>query len=206
MILIGVAGGTGSGKTTVVRKIAEALPLSNISVVSQDAYYKDNSHISEEERKQINFDHPDSIEWPLLVEHLKNLINGESIQKPIYSFITSTRSEETELIEPKQVVIVEGILVLTQKEIRDICNIKLFVDAPSDERLIRVISRDISERSRSVDEVLDRYMKTVKPMHEQFIEPSKRFADIIIPQGGQNKVAIDIVASSILNKLSLKIG
>lgn len=202
MILIGVAGGTGSGKTTVVRKIAEALPLSNISVVSQDAYYKDNSHISEAERKLINFDHPDSIEWPLLVEHLKALKAGESIQKPIYSFITSTRSEETELIESKQVVIVEGILVLTQKEIRSLCNIKLFVDASPDERLIRVISRDISERSRSVEEVLDRYMKTVKPMHEQFIEPSKRYADIIIPQGGQNKVAIDIVASSILNKLS----
>jgi len=201
MILIGVAGGTGSGKTTVVRKIAEALPLANISVVSQDAYYKDNAHISEEERKEVNFDHPNSIEWSLLVAHLKDLINGKSVQKPIYSFITSTRSTKTELIEPKRVVIVEGILVLTQKEIRELCNIKVFVDAPSDERLIRVISRDMNERSRTVGEVLDRYMKTVKPMHEQFIEPSKRFADIIIPQGGENKVAIDIVASSILNKL-----
>jgi len=204
MMLIGIAGGTGSGKTTVVNKIAAAVPEGAISRVSQDAYYKDNSALSPEERKQINFDHPNSIDWELLFNHLQQLLNGESIEMPVYSFLTSTRAEETISITSKSVIIVEGILILTQKALRDICTMKVFVDASPDERLIRVIQRDIRERGRDIHEVLERYLKTVKPMHEQFIEPSKRYADVIVPQGGSNKVAIDLLASSVLEKLTVK--
>jgi len=202
MMLIGIAGGTGSGKTTVVNKIAEAVPTNSITRVSQDAYYKDNSSLSPEERKHINFDHPNSIDWPLLNSHLNLLLEGKSIEMPEYSFLTSTRKESTVNLSSKPVIIVEGILILTHQEIRDLCTMRVFVDAPSDERLIRVIERDLRERGRDVNEVLNRYLKTVKPMHEQFIEPSKRFADIIVPQGGSNKVAIDLLASSILEKLA----
>ncbi len=199
MLVIGVAGGTGSGKTTVVRKMSSNIEC---AVVSQDSYYKDNGHIPEEERKQINFDHPDSIEWELLLQQIKSLKEGHSIDCPVYSFITCTRESETVLIEPKKIIFIEGILVLTQKAVRDICDIKVFVDAPSDERLIRVINRDIDERGRDINEVLDRYLRTVKPMHEQFIEPSKRFADIIVPQGGSNAVAIDVLTRSIQNTIA----
>ncbi len=201
MMLIGIAGGTGSGKTTVVNKIANAVPKGSIARVSQDAYYKDNKDLPPEERKQINFDHPNSIDWDLLIEHLKLLLNGQSIDMPVYSFLTSTRAKETITVVSKPVIIVEGILILVYKAIRDLCTMKIFVDAPSDERLIRVIERDLRERGRDVNEVLARYLKTVKPMHEQFIEPSKRHADIIVPQGGSNKVAINLLASMVLEKL-----
>ncbi len=203
MLIIGICGGTGSGKTTVVNKILDILPVDHVAILSQDSYYKDNSDISIEERKHINFDHPDSIEFDLLYNHINELKKGHSIEKPIYSYITCTRSSETIHIDSKDVILVEGILLFTDKRIRDICNVKVFVDAPADERLLRVIKRDIIERGRNVEQTLDRYINTVKPMHEQFIEPTKRFADIIVPLGGENMVAINILASTIRQKLGL---
>ncbi|MBN2683454.1 MAG: uridine kinase [Bacteroidales bacterium] len=202
MLIIGIAGGTGSGKTTVVKKIIEKLPVKSVAVLSQDAYYKDNGHLSMEERQKINFDHPDSLEFGLLEKHIMQIRKGEVIQQPIYSYLTCTRAKETIPVEPKKVVIVEGILILTQSFIRNLFDIKVFVHADADDRLNRVIRRDIVERGRSVDIVLDRYELTVKPMHEQFIEPSKRYADIIVPQGGKNKVAIEILTRYIEQKLN----
>ena len=206
MLIVGVAGGTGSGKTTVVKKIIERLSRSEVTVIPQDSYYKDNSHLPLEERQEINFDHPESVEWDLLVKHLKQLMNGETIEQPIYSYLTCTRSDETIKLPPKHVVIVEGILCLTNKMLRDLMTIKVFVDADADDRLSRVISRDIIERGRSVNKVLERYDITVKPMHLQFIEPSKRYADIIVPMGGNNEVAIDILVSTIERYLDKKIN
>jgi uridine kinase len=197
MLIVGIAGGTGSGKTTVVRKIIDRLPPDEVAVLPQDAYYKDNGHLPLEERQEINFDHPSSIEFPLLVRHLRMLKAGSLIQRPVYSYLTCTRASETVPIEPKHVILVEGILILTDEELRNEIDIKVFVDADADDRLSRVIQRDIRERGRSVDKVLERYDKTVKPMHLQFIEPTKRYADIIVPQGGNNEVAINILTSII---------
>jgi uridine kinase len=197
MLIIGIAGGSGSGKTTVVKKIIRALPGSSVSVISQDSYYKDNGHLNAEERKRINFDHPDSIEWELLIHHLDQLNKGETIPMPIYTYITCARSTESIPVKPTKVVIVEGILVLTNAELRDRMDIKIYVDADGDDRLMRIIQRDIEERGRTFTEVLKHYESFVKPMHLQFIDPTKRFADIIIPMGGANQVAIDIVASRI---------
>ena len=208
MLIVGIAGGTGSGKTTVVEKIIEKLPEGEVVIMPQDSYYKDNSHLPIEQRQEINFDHPGSIEFSLLINHLKKLKNGEIIKMPIYSYLTCIRADETIKLQPKHVVIVEGIMILTDKKLREMIDIKVFVDADADDRLARVIKRDIIERGRSVDKVLERYEKTVKPMHLQFIEPSKRFADIIVPQGGNNKVAINILTSIIernLSKLSDKL-
>lgn len=201
MLIIGICGGTGSGKTTVVNKILEILPANHVAILSQDSYYKDNSNISIEERKHINFDHPDSIEFDLLYKHINELKKGNSIEKPIYSYITCTRSAETIHIESKDVILIEGILLFTDKRIRDICNVKVFVDAPADERLLRVIKRDIIERGRNVEQTLNRYIDTVKPMHEQFIEPTKAFADIIIPNDKYNTVAIDVVRAVINQRI-----
>ena len=203
MLIIGICGGTGSGKTTVVNKILDILPEDHVAILSQDSYYKDNSTISIEERKSINFDHPDSIEFDLLYDHINELKNGNNIEKPIYSYITCTRSSETIHIQSKDVIIIEGILLFSDERIRNICNVKVFVDAPADERLLRVIKRDIIERGREIDQTLARYIGTVKPMHEQFIEPTKRFADIIVPLGGENTVAINILASTIRQKLGI---
>lgn len=202
MLIIGIAGGTGSGKTTVVRKIIENFPKNEVAVLSQDSYYKDNSHLPLEERQEINFDHPNSIEFDLLVEHLKQLKKGNPIEEPIYSYITCTRSKDTNKIEPKKVVIVEGILVFTHKALREMFDIKVFVFADADDRLIRVINRDTIERGRDVRTVIERYHKSVKPMHRQFIEPSKSYADLIIPEGGQNRVAIEIVTSMLEKTLA----
>ncbi len=202
MLIVGIAGGTGSGKTTVVEKIIEKLPEGEVVIMPQDSYYKDNSHLPIEQRQEINFDHPGSIEFSLLINHLKKLKNGEIIKMPIYSYLTCIRADETIKLQPKHVVIVEGIMILTDKKLREMIDIKVFVDADADDRLARVIKRDIIERGRSVDKVLERYEKTVKPMHLQFIEPSKRFADIIVPQGGDNKVAINILTSIIERNLS----
>ena len=196
-MIIGIAGGTGSGKTTVVRKIVESIPESEVSILSQDSYYKDNSHLPIEERMEINFDHPNSLEFDLLVEHIKDLKEEIPVQQPIYSYVTCTRSDEYIEVKPKKVIIVEGILVLTHPELRDLFDIKVFVHADADERLIRVLNRDLEERGRSVKKTLERYNKSVKPMHVQFIEPSKSFADLIVPQGGKNKVAIDILTKII---------
>ncbi|MBU1369866.1 MAG: uridine kinase [Bacteroidetes bacterium] len=197
MLIIGIAGGSGSGKTTVVKKIIRALPNSAVSVISQDAYYKDNGHLSADERKKINFDHPSSIEFELLIKHIDWLLSGKEIPMPIYSYVSCARSNETIPVKPTKVVIVEGILVLTNAELRRRMDIKIYVDTDGDDRLMRIIQRDIEERGRSFLEVLKHYEHFVKPMHLQFIDPTKRFADIIIPQGGANQVAIDIVASRI---------
>jgi uridine kinase len=201
MLIIGIAGGTGSGKTTVVKKLIRLLPENQVVILPQDSYYRDSSDKPLEERLEMNFDHPDSIEWELLVDHLKELKSGKSIEQPIYSYLTCTRAKETIPIDPCKVVIVEGILILSSPELRDMLNLKVFVDADADDRLIRVINRDIVERGRSVNKVMERYEHTVKPMHLQFIEPTKRFADIIVPQGGNNEIAIDILRKFILDFL-----
>jgi uridine kinase len=206
MLIIGICGGTGSGKTTVVNKILDILPENQVAILSQDSYYKDNSSLSIEERKSVNFDHPDAIEFDLLLNHINELKKGHTIQKPIYSYITCTRSTETIPVESKDVILIEGILLFTDERIRNICNIKVFVDAPADERLMRVIKRDTVERGRDIEQTLKRYLDTVKPMHEQFIEPTKRFADIIVPLGGENTVAINILANTIRQKLGLTLN
>ncbi|MGZ2370223.1 uridine kinase [Ancylomarina sp. YFZ004] len=205
MLIIGIAGGTGSGKTTVVRKIIERLPKGEVAVLPQDSYYRDSSHLPLEKRQEINFDHPNSIEFELLQEHLKQLKAGLVIDQPIYSYLTCTRSEETIPVQPTEVVIIEGILALTQPELRDLMDIKVFVDCDADDRLNRVIKRDIVERGRSVDKVLARYEDVLKPMHLQFIEPTKRYADIIVPQGGNNHVAIDILTQFIQKNLKVSV-
>jgi uridine kinase len=203
MLVVGIAGGTGSGKTTVVRKIIEKLPKNSVAVLSQDAYYKDQSHLPLEERQKINFDHPNAIEFDLLIDHIKKLKQGIPVEEPIYSYVTCTRSDKTIHIEPRDVIIVEGILVLAVPELRKLFDIKVYVDADADDRLIRVLKRDIAERGRDVETVLKRYQETVKPMHEQFIEPSKKYADLIVPEGGNNTVAIDILVTIIEKNLGI---
>ena len=201
MLIIGIAGGTGSGKTTVVRKITERLPKDSVVIIPQDSYYKDNSHIPLEERQKINFDHPDALEFDLLIKHINEIKLKQTIQQPIYSYLTCTRSEETITVAPKPVIIVEGILIFTNKLLRNLFDLRVFVDADADDRLMRVIQRDIIERGRSVNQVIERYDNTIKPMHLQFIEPTKRYADIIVPQGGNNHKAIDLLAKFIERKL-----
>jgi uridine kinase len=197
MLIVGIAGGTGCGKTTVVRKVMEAFPNNEVLMIPQDSYYRDNSTIPPEERQKINFDHPDSIEFSLLIEHLKQLRKGKAVEMPVYSYLTCLRSKETITIKPASVVLVEGILILTDKGLRNMFDIKVFVDADADDRLGRVIQRDIVERGRTLSNVLERYHDTVKPSHLQFIEPSKRYADIIIPGGGENQVGIEVLISII---------
>ncbi len=205
MIVIGIAGGTGSGKTTVVREISKMLGDREVVVVPQDSYYKDNSHLPLEERLELNFDHPESIDFELLIEHINNLKQGREVDQPVYSYLTCSRSQtETVKVKPSQVIIVEGILIFTCAELRQTMDIKVFVDADADDRLGRVIARDNIERGRTIEKVLERYDKTVKPMHLQFIEPSKRYADIIIPQGGHNSVAIGILLATIEKSLQQK--
>lgn len=201
MIIIGIAGGTGSGKSTVAKEILSQLPDGDIAFLPQDSYYKDSSHLPMDKRIEINFDHPDSIEFDLLISHIKELKKGNSVQQPIYSYITCSRAEETVLIKPAKIIVVEGILIFTDIELRKLMDLKVFVDADADDRLIRVINRDIVERGRSVNSVIERYQKVLKPMHLQFIEPTKRYADLIIPEGGRNKVAISILQHYIDNKL-----
>ena len=201
MLIIGIAGGTGSGKTTVVNKIINSLPAGEVAVLPQDSYYKDSSHVPVEERSKINFDEPAAIEWALLVDHLKKLKEGRSIEMPTYSYLTCTRQEETVTVNPREVVIVEGILVLTDPVLREMMDVKVFVDADADDRLIRVIARDCVERGRTPMMVLNRYQEVLKPMHEMYIEPSKRFADLIVPQGGSNVVAIQLLTDYIESRL-----
>ena len=202
MLIIGIAGGSGSGKTTVVNRIIELLPEDSVSVIAQDSYYWDNGHLSPAEKKKINFDHPDSIEWGLLTRHLDQLKDGHVIETPTYSYVECARLKETIRVEPREVTIVEGILIFTNADLRARFDVKTFVDADDDDRLSRIMKRDIVKRGRDVQEVLRHYYTYVKPMHLQFIEPSKRYADIIVPQGGENHVAIDILASKVKTRLA----
>lgn len=202
MLIIGISGGTGSGKTTIVNHILSQLPPNEVVIISQDNYYHDSSHLPLEERFKINFDHPDSIDFKLLTKHINALKKGKSIEQPSYSFISHSRTGEVTITNPKKIIIVEGILVLTNPELRNLFDIKLFVHADADERLIRRIRRDIRERGRDLDEVLNRYQSTLKPMHEKFIEPCKNFADLIIPNDKKvNEIATEIIKSFIINKL-----
>lgn len=193
MIIIGIAGGTGSGKTTVVKRIVESLPPNEVVVLPLDSYYKDSSHVPVEERQNINFDHPNAFDWELLSRHIALLRKGEAIEQPVYSFLTCTRQPETIHIEPRKVIIIEGILALSDKKLMKLMDLRIFVDADPDERLIRVIQRDVIERGRTVEAVMERYMRVLKPMHLEFIEPAKRFADLIVPQGGHNRKAIELL-------------
>jgi len=201
MLIIGIAGGTGCGKTTVVNQILNELPEGEVGVISQDSYYQDTTHLSYEERVKINFDHPRSIDFDLLATHLKKLKNNKAVNQPVYSFVQHNRTGDTILTNPRKVMIVEGILILTNPKLRDMFDIKIFVHADSDERLIRRLKRDTAERGRDLNEVLSRYQNTLKPMHEQFIEPMKEYADIIIPNNKYNTVAVDIVKTIINERL-----
>ena len=193
MIIIGIAGGTGSGKTTVVKRIVESLPPDEVVVLPLDSYYKDSSHVPAEERQNINFDHPNAFDWDLLSKHISMLRKGEAIEQPVYSYLTCTRQAQTIHIEPRKVVIIEGILALSDKRLNRQMDLRIFVDADPDERLIRVIQRNVIERGRTAEAVMERYMRVLKPMHLEFIEPAKRIADLIVPQGGHNEKAIEIL-------------
>ena len=204
MVILGIAGGSGSGKTTVVKAIADHLK-ENVVVIPQDSYYKDMSDATEEEKRTHNFDHPDSVDFDLLHRQLGDLKEGKTVEQPIYSYLTCGRSKDQTLtVRPADIIIVEGILIFTDPKLRDLMDIKIFVDADDDDRVMRVISRDIAERGKTVDWVIERYTNTVKPMYHQFIEPSKRYADIIVPQGGHNKVAIDMISATIEKALTTK--
>lgn len=196
--ILGIAGGTASGKTTVAKKLKElAIPYGKVSMLRLDDYYKDMAHLSLEERKQINFDHPDSYDFDLILQHIEDLLNGKSIEKPIYDFVLSVRTKETELVEPSDVIIIEGIMIFTDERLRKLFDMKIYVDTPDDIRFIRRLKRDIRDRGRTVESVVNQYLTTVRPMHHSFVEPSKRYADIIIPEGGKNEVAIDLLITKI---------
>ncbi|MBE6068316.1 MAG: uridine kinase [Clostridium lundense] len=196
-VLIGITGGTGSGKSTIAREICKRFPDNCMVMIEQDSYYKDQSNLSFEERIKTNYDHPDAFDTSLLVKQLKSIMRGENIEKPIYDFEAHNRKKETVKVEPRDIVIVEGILVLQEPTVRELLDIKIYVDTDADVRIIRRLLRDIKERGRTLDSVINQYLNVVRPMHMQFIEPSKRYADIIIPEGGQNKVAIDVIAGNI---------
>ncbi len=201
MLIIGIAGGTGSGKTTVVKKIVETLPANTVAVIPQDSYYNAQWNVPEELRKKTNFDHPDAFEWPLLAHQIEELRKGNAIEQPTYSYITCTRQQETVHVEPHDVIIVEGIMALYDKKLRDLMDLKIFVDAEPDERLLRVIERDIAERGHPLEMLIDKYRNVLKPMHDEFIEPTKQYADIIIPNGGENARAVSMMQMYILSAL-----
>ncbi len=201
MLIIGIAGGTGSGKTTVVRRIVDTLPPDMVAVIPQDSYYNDQSDLPLEVRKQTNFDHPDAFEWPLLAQQIDELRHGRSIEQPTYSYLTCTRLPETVHVEPRDVIIVEGIMTLYDRKLRDLMDLKIFVDAEPDERLLRVIERDMAERGHPLEMLIGKYRHVLKPMHDEFIEPTKQYADIIIPNGGENARAIAMMQMYILSAL-----
>lgn len=204
MLIIGIAGGTGSGKTTVVRKIVDTLPANTVAVIPQDSYYNDQSDLPLEVRKKTNFDHPDAFEWPLLAHQIEELRQGRAIEQPTYSYLTCTRLPETVHVEPHDVIIVEGIMALYDKKLHDLMDLKIFVDAEPDERLLRVIERDIAERGHPLEMLIDKYRNVLKPMHDEFIEPTKQHADIIIPNGGENVRAVAMMQMYILSALMVK--
>lgn len=200
-LIIGIAGGSGSGKSTVARRIAASLDAPSVAFIDMDAYYKNFAHLPIEERRRVNWDHPDAFDWELLIEQLERLRRGFSIDKPIYDFVTQTRSEKTEQVAAAPVIVIDGILLFSDARVRDLCEVKVFVDADADVRLIRRIRRDLAERGRSLDKILDQYLSTVQPMHLQFVEPSKRYADVIVPRGGHNEVAIQMLIAKIRRRV-----
>jgi len=196
-VIIGITGGTGSGKSTIARAIFESIPEQNVSIIEQDCYYKDQSHLPPEERTKVNYDHPLAFDTDLMISHLESLLSGQAIEKPQYDFTVHNRKKETITVEPREIIIVEGILVLDSPRMRDLMDIKIFVDTDADVRIIRRILRDMRDRGRTLESVVSQYLDVVKPMHFEFVEPTKRYADIIIPEGGHNKVAIDIMGAKI---------
>ena len=203
-IVIGITGGTGSGKSTIAREIYESFNEKNITMIEQDSYYKDQSNLEPEERVKTNYDHPKAFDNDLLIEHIKSLVAGETIEKPIYDFSIHNRVKETITVEPNQIIIVEGILIFENERLRDLMDIKIFVDTDADVRIVRRIVRDINERGRTLESVINQYLTMVRPMHLQFTEPSKRYADLIIPEGGGNKVAIDLLVAKIKEIINSK--
>ena len=202
-LIVGVAGGSGSGKSTVARRIAGAVDARNVAFIDMDAYYRNFAHLPMEERRRVNWDHPDALDVDLLVRQLEQLHAGVAVEKPVYDFVTHTRSALTQRIEPAPVIVIDGILLLTDARVRDLCEVKVFVDADADVRLIRRIHRDMAERGRPLDEILDQYLRTVQPMHLQFVEPSKRYADIIVPRGGHNEIAIQMLIAKIRDRVGV---
>jgi uridine kinase len=200
-LIIGIAGGSGSGKSTVARKVAESLRAASVACIDMDAYYKNCAHLPMDERRRINWDHPDAFDTVLLSEHLERLARGVAIDKPVYDFVTHSRSDRTQRVAPADVVVIDGILLFVDERVRDLCDVKVFVDADPDIRLVRRIRRDMQLRGRSLDEILQQYLTTVQPMHLQFVEPSKRYADVIIPRGGHNAVAIEMIVAKIQRRL-----
>ena len=203
-LIIGIAGGTGSGKSTVARNVAQALHAESVAFIDMDAYYLNFAHLPYAERKKINWDHPDAFDWPLLIEQLERLATGDSIEKPVYDFVNHIRSSRTVVVPPAHVVVVDGILLFSDERVRGLCDVKVFVDADPDIRLIRRIRRDTAKRGRALDEVLDQYLTTVQPMHLQFVEPTKRYADVIVPRGGHNAVAIEMIVANIQRRLGAR--
>jgi uridine kinase len=200
-LVIGIAGGSGSGKSTVARKLADALRQASVVFLDMDAYYRNLTHLTLEERRLVNWDHPDAFDFDLLAEQLETLASGRAIRKPVYDFVTHTRREECELVEPADVIVIDGILLFAEARIRDLCDVKVFVDADADVRVLRRIRRDMRDRGRPLEEIIDQYLSTVKPMHLQFVEPSKRYADVIVPRGGRNAVAIEMIVAKIQRRL-----
>jgi uridine kinase len=201
-LIIGIAGGSGSGKSTVARNVLQALGAGSMCAIDMDGYYRNFAHLPLEERKAVNWDHPDAFDWELLIDHLARLSRREPIEKPVYDFVTHTRRSETVRVDPTDVVVVDGILLFVDERVRDLCGVKVFVDADTDIRLIRRIRRDMAKRGRALDEILDQYLTTVQPMHLQFVEASKRYADIIVPRGGHNPVAVDMLVARIKERLA----
>jgi uridine kinase len=201
-LIIGIAGGSGSGKSTVARNVAQALRTESVAFIDMDAYYLNFAHLPIDERRKINWDHPDAFDWPLLIEQLERLAAGEAVEKPVYDFVTHTRSHQMVTIPPADVVVIDGILLFSDERVRDLCDVKVFVDADADIRLIRRIRRDINKRGRPLEEVLEQYLTTVQPMHLQFVEPSKRYADVIVPRGGHNAIAIEMIVAKIQRRLA----
>jgi len=201
-LIIGIAGGSGSGKSTVARKVAESLRNSSVAFIDMDAYYRNFAHLPAAERRQVNWDHPDAFDHELLVEHLERLAAGEAVEKPVYDFVSHTRGSRTEVVAPADVIVIDGILLFVDERVRDLCDVKVFVDTDADIRLIRRIRRDMASRGRPLEEILDQYLTTVQPMHLQFVEPSKRYADVIVPRGGHNTVAIEMIIAKIQRRLA----
>jgi uridine kinase len=201
-LIIGIAGGTGSGKSTVARNVAQALHTESVAFIDMDAYYLNFSHLPFAERRKINWDHPDAFDWPLLTQQLERLAAGESVDKPVYDFVNHVRSSQTVVVPPAHVVVVDGILLFSDARVRELCEVKVFVDADPDIRLIRRIRRDTAKRGRALNEVIDQYLSTVQPMHLQFVEPTKRYADVIVPRGGHNAIAIEMIVAKIQRRLS----